>query len=148
MIQLTAAPDAIDYPSSDGEPLAETYDHLCAIINTFGVLTQLLKGQRATVLADQFMYYAQGYPKLRVAPDVMVIFDVLPPHPPYRLENKPMGESKRRQESDPNFGQKPKVPPENPIIKQVKSISKGEWVLWGVVLGSSLFLSIRAFMGL
>lgn len=78
MISLAAAPSSIEYPSSDGEPLAETYDHLCAILNTFGVLKQLLKGQRAVVLADQFMYYAQGYPKLRVAPDVMVIFDVEP----------------------------------------------------------------------
>lgn len=78
MIRLAAAPSTIEYPSSDGEPLAETYDHLCAIVNTFGVLTQFLKGQQATVLADQFMYYAQGYPKLRVAPDVMVIFDVEP----------------------------------------------------------------------
>ena len=57
-----------------------------------------------------------------------------------------MGESKRRQEQDPNFGQTPKVPPENPIMKQLKGISKGEWVLWGIFLGSSLFLSLRAFM--
>jgi hypothetical protein len=28
------------------------------------------------VLANQFLYYAQGFPKLRVAPDVMRIFDV------------------------------------------------------------------------
>jgi hypothetical protein len=78
MVSLAAAPSSIEYPSSDGEPLAETYDHLCAILNTFGVLKQLLKGQQATVLADQFMYYAQGYPKLRVAPNVMVIFGVEP----------------------------------------------------------------------
>lgn len=78
MISLAAAPSSIEYPSSDDEPLAETYDHLCAILNTFGVLKQLLQGQQAVVLADQFMYYAQGYPKLRVAPDVMVIFDVEP----------------------------------------------------------------------
>jgi Putative restriction endonuclease len=37
-----------------------------------------LKGQQATVLADQFLYYAQGFPRLRVAPDVMVIFGVEP----------------------------------------------------------------------
>ena len=58
-----------------------------------------------------------------------------------------MGEAKRRQESDSSFGQTPKVPAENPIIKQLKGISKGEWILWGVFLGSSIFLSIRAFMG-
>jgi len=66
------------YPSSDGEPLAETYIHLYAILITLEVLKQYLEGRQATVLADQFLYYAQGLPKLRVAPDVMVIFDVAP----------------------------------------------------------------------
>jgi len=66
------------YPSSDGEPLAETYIHLYAILVTLEVLKQYLEGRQATVLADQFLYYAQGLPKLRVAPDVMVIFDVAP----------------------------------------------------------------------
>ena len=32
----------------------------------------------ATVLANQFLYYSQGFPKLRITPDVMVIFDVAP----------------------------------------------------------------------
>ena len=30
------------------------------------------------MLANQFLYYSQGFPSLRVAPDVMVIFDVAP----------------------------------------------------------------------
>ena len=66
------------YPSADGKPVAETYDHLYALLTTLEVLKQYLSGRQATVLADQFLYYAQGYPKLRVAPDVMVIFDVTP----------------------------------------------------------------------
>lgn len=68
----------IFYPSEDGEPVAETYTHLYAILTTLEVLRQYLANQQATVLADQFLYYAQGFPKLRVAPDVMVIFDVPP----------------------------------------------------------------------
>jgi Uma2 family endonuclease len=68
----------IEYPSSDGEPLAETYIHLYAILTTLEVIKQYLVGRQATVLADQFLYYAQGFPRLRVAPDVMVIFDVAP----------------------------------------------------------------------
>jgi Uma2 family endonuclease len=68
----------IFYPSSDGEPLAESYDHLYLIMTTLAMLLAHLKGQQATVLADQFLYYAQGFPRLRVAPDVMVIFDVEP----------------------------------------------------------------------
>ncbi|NJR18183.1 MAG: Uma2 family endonuclease [Calothrix sp. CSU_2_0] len=71
-------PTEIFYPSSDGEPLAESYLHLCAILATLEVLRQCLQGRQATVLADQFLYYAQGYPRLRIAPDVMVIFNVTP----------------------------------------------------------------------
>jgi hypothetical protein len=56
--------------------LAESYSHLYAILTTLEVLKQYLSDRLATVLADQFLYYSPGYPKLRVAPDVMVIFDV------------------------------------------------------------------------
>jgi Uma2 family endonuclease len=68
----------IVYPSADGEPVAETYEHLYAILTTLEVLKQYLAGRQATVLANQFLYYAQGFPKVRTAPDVMVIFDVAP----------------------------------------------------------------------
>ncbi|MDF5713310.1 MAG: Uma2 family endonuclease [Rhizonema sp. NSF051] len=66
----------IFYPSSDGEPVAETYDHLYAILTILEVLRQYLLDRRATVLANQFLYFAEDFPKLRVAPDVMVIYDV------------------------------------------------------------------------
>ncbi|MBE9050313.1 Uma2 family endonuclease [Nostocales cyanobacterium LEGE 11386] len=75
---INLADKTIAYPSSDGEPVAETYLHLYAILTTLEVLQQYLAGRQATVLANQFLYYAQGFPKLRVAPDVMVIFDVPP----------------------------------------------------------------------
>jgi Uma2 family endonuclease len=68
----------IFYPTGDGEPVAETFDHLYALLITLEVLRQYLIGQQATVLGNQFLYYAQGYPKLRTAPDVMVIFGVTP----------------------------------------------------------------------
>lgn len=75
---LPVAESEIFYPSADGEPVAETYDHLYVLLTTLEVLKQYLADIQATVLANQFLYYAQGYPKLRVAPDVMVIFDVTP----------------------------------------------------------------------
>ncbi|TAE13648.1 MAG: Uma2 family endonuclease [Oscillatoriales cyanobacterium] len=77
-VVTTLKTSEIIYPSADGEPVAETYDHLYAILTTLEVLKQYLTDRRATVLANQFLYYAQGFPKLRVAPDVMVIFDVEP----------------------------------------------------------------------
>ncbi|HEY9705329.1 MAG TPA: Uma2 family endonuclease [Allocoleopsis sp.] len=73
-----AASEEIIYPSADGEPVAETYIHFYAISTTLETLKQYLTGKEATVLANQFLYYAQGFPKIRVAPDVMVIFDVTP----------------------------------------------------------------------
>jgi hypothetical protein len=75
---LPQADLATFYPSGDGEPLAESYDHLCAIIAILEVLKVYLGGQQAMVLANQFLYYVQGSPKQRVAPDVMVIFNVEP----------------------------------------------------------------------
>jgi Uma2 family endonuclease len=68
----------IFYPSEDGEPLAESYDHVYAILTTLAVLKQYLAGRQATVLADQYLYYSEGFPNLRIAPDVMVIFEVTP----------------------------------------------------------------------
>lgn len=68
----------IVYPTGDGTPVAETFDHLYALLITLEVLRQYLAGQQATVLGNQFMYYVEEMPKLRVAPDVMVIFGVEP----------------------------------------------------------------------
>jgi Uma2 family endonuclease len=75
---MNLADPTIEYPCSDGEPVAETYVHLYALLTTLEVIKQYLAGRQATVLANQFLYYAQGFPRLRVAPDVMVIFDVPP----------------------------------------------------------------------
>ncbi len=66
------------YPTGDGEPVAETYDHLYALLIVLEVLRQFLVDRQATVLGNQFLYYAQGFPRLRTAPDVMVIFMSLP----------------------------------------------------------------------
>ncbi len=68
----------IFYPSEDDEPLAETHEHLLAIINTLTVLTHYLAEQSAIILSNQFLYYVEGLPSARVAPDIMVIFDVEP----------------------------------------------------------------------
>ncbi|MDX2254746.1 MAG: Uma2 family endonuclease [Pseudanabaenaceae cyanobacterium bins.39] len=83
--KIQEMPKEIFYPSEDGEPLAETSVHADAIIATVAVLRNYLAEKFAerspVVLADQFLYYAQGFPRLRVAPDVMVIFDI--PQQPY-----------------------------------------------------------------
>lgn len=66
----------IVYPSSDGEPLAETQQHVLAILMTLTLLRLYLQDQQVVVFADQFLYYIEGNPRARVAPDVMVVFDI------------------------------------------------------------------------
>lgn len=78
MVISPASQTEIFYPTGDGKPVAETFDHFYALLVTLEVLRQYLTGRQATVLGNQFLYYAQGFPRLRVAPDVMVIFDVEP----------------------------------------------------------------------
>ena len=68
----------IYYPSGDGEPVAETFDHLYVILITIEVLRQYLQDAQACVLGNQYLYYARDYPRLRCAPDVRVIFGVEP----------------------------------------------------------------------
>lgn len=80
----------IFYPSSDGEPLAETSLHVDVIITLVVLLRQYLQDHFADraplVLADQFVYYAENFPRLRFAPDVAVIFGVAPgPRDNYKI---------------------------------------------------------------
>ena len=56
------SPSTMVYPVADGEPLAETYDHLYAILVTLEVLPQYLCGQQATVLAKHFYTKPRGCP--------------------------------------------------------------------------------------
>ena len=71
-------PSKIYYPSGDGEPVAETFDHLYVILITIEVLRQYLQEVQACVLGNQFLYYEEGNSTKRCAPDVMVIFGVQP----------------------------------------------------------------------
>ena len=75
---MTTLLPQIDYPSRDGRPVAESYLHMYAMFLTLEVLRQYLEGKQATVLSNQFLYYSEGIPTARVAPDVMVIFGVEP----------------------------------------------------------------------
>jgi len=72
----------IFYPSGDGEPLAETFVHVDAILMLIVLLRQYLQdcfeAQQPLILANQYVYYAENFPRLRFAPDVAVIFGVKP----------------------------------------------------------------------
>ena len=71
-------PAAVDYPSSDGKPLAENDPQLHAILYAFGAL-RVRYGERRSdvyVSADLLVYYEEGNPRVSVAPDVFVVFGV------------------------------------------------------------------------
>ena len=68
----------IYYPCGDGQPVAETFDHLYAILITIEVLRLYLQHEQACILGNQFLYYEEGSSTKRCAPDVMVIFGVAP----------------------------------------------------------------------
>ena len=68
------APAEVYYPSSDGEPVAETEAHLLALIALIDVLRQHFRGRPDLyVIGDMFWYYEEGNPLARKAPDVMVV---------------------------------------------------------------------------
>ena len=70
-------PVAIEYPTSDGKPLAENDPQLHAIHYAFGAL-MLYYRERADVYvsADLLIYYEEGNPRVSVAPDVFVVVGV------------------------------------------------------------------------
>jgi Uma2 family endonuclease len=74
----TTIASPIYYPSGDGQPVAETFDHLYAILITIEVLRLYLQHEQACILGNQFLYYEEGASNKHCAPDVMVIFGVEP----------------------------------------------------------------------
>lgn len=66
------------YPDSDGKPMAETGIHVLAIIWLHQMLRYHFRARHDVyVAATMFLYYAEGQPKKRRAPDVMVASGVV-----------------------------------------------------------------------
>jgi len=67
------------YPSGDGEPMAETQEHILAIMYVYDVLLALRTLRDKTddwyVVTDNFWYYERNVPSARFAPDVMLVPD-------------------------------------------------------------------------
>ena len=63
------------YPSSDGQPMAESTEHYQWIVTIEGGLEALFKDDNNVFIAgDLFWYPVEGKPEIRRAPDVMVAF--------------------------------------------------------------------------
>lgn len=69
----TFSQDEIDYPSSDGEPMAETPLHGAAMVSAMQELTRHYASRAdVTVGMNMLFYYEEGRPAARFAPDVYV----------------------------------------------------------------------------
>ena len=74
---LSRAAVEIEYPSSDGKPLAENDAQHTAILYGVGALGVYYAGRRDVyVSCDLLIYYEEGNPRVSVAPDVFVVFGV------------------------------------------------------------------------
>ena len=74
---LTRAAVEVEYPSSDGKPLAENDAQLAAIVYGITVLRTHYAGRDDVyVSGDLLIYYEEGNPRVSVAPDVFVVFGV------------------------------------------------------------------------
>ena len=77
MSQSILPPVAIDYPDSDGEPLAENDAQLHAILYAVGALrVHYSECADVYVSGDLLVYYEEGNPRVSVAPDTFVVFGV------------------------------------------------------------------------
>lgn len=67
----------VEYPSSDGKPMAETDLHFLETTALVMLLKDIFRGRNDVyVAADNFIYYTQGEPKHRFSPDAYVVFGV------------------------------------------------------------------------
>ena len=77
MSRFLLPPAAIDYPTSDGKPLAENDPQLHAILYAVGALRVYYAARPDVyVSGDLLIYYEEGNPRVSVAPDAFVVFGV------------------------------------------------------------------------
>jgi Uma2 family endonuclease len=68
----------IDYPSSDGKPMAETDLHRDWMVTIIQRLANFFAGQRVYVSGNLLIYYEEGNPRQCIAPDTFVVKDCKP----------------------------------------------------------------------
>ncbi len=86
-------PAPVEYPESDGKPMAETDIHRRVIIDVATMLSTRYRGREDMFVGgDLMMYYEEGAPNLSVSPDIFVAFG--PPSEPSRRVWKTWEEGK------------------------------------------------------
>ena len=77
MIRPAPAVAPIEYPSSDGKPVAENDAQRGAIMYGIGALSRHFRDRRDVyVSGDLLIYFEEGNPRVSIAPDVFVVFGV------------------------------------------------------------------------
>lgn len=77
-MRLIETIDEVEYPETDGQPMAETELHLDWMVRIREILRWRYRGQRAYVGCDMFVYYVKDRPDKNLAPDVFVVLDCDP----------------------------------------------------------------------
>ena len=68
---------AVYYPSSDGEPMAETGWHWRETVEITHMLEDRFRDEpEVYVASDNFLYFVEGDPRQVVSPDVYVVFGI------------------------------------------------------------------------
>lgn len=75
-VSLVEFPDAVEYPESDGEPMGDNTLQIDVILTIFSILRYWFRNRTDEVLVagNHFWYPVKGDPKIRAAPDAMVVF--------------------------------------------------------------------------
>ena len=91
MSQSVPSPATVEYPSSDGKPMAENDAQRVAIMYAIGALeTWFAHRPDVYVSGDLLIYYEAGNPGASVAPDVFVVFGAEDrKRPTYKLWEEP-----------------------------------------------------------
>jgi Uma2 family endonuclease len=74
----TSAKAAIDYPETDGKPMAESDLHREVMFALIHLLQRFFAGRQVYVSGNLLIYFEEGNPYKSVAPDCFVAFDIAP----------------------------------------------------------------------
>ncbi len=88
MATVAAAPSEIEYPSSDGEPMAETPIHRDVMSDSIAILKAYFASDPDVyVSGNMMMYYGEGNADKSVSPDVFLTRGIakLPERDVYKL---------------------------------------------------------------
>ena len=96
MSRIGLLDDGVVYPTSDGQPMAETAIHRRCMVDVADTIELWFKKHGRDdvyVGSNNFLYYERGNPRAVVAPDVYVVVGApaSPPRDTYKLWNEPKG---------------------------------------------------------